>query len=60
MTAEPMHDWPYPWPRPPEGGCTVDDLLTLPDLPPHTELIDGSLWTSAATARTSAASVAVS
>ena len=22
---------------------TIDDLLTLPDLPPHTELIDGSL-----------------
>ncbi|WP_084724508.1 Uma2 family endonuclease [Streptacidiphilus melanogenes] len=43
MTAEPMHDWPYPWPRPPDGGYTVDDLLTLPDLPPHTELIDGSL-----------------
>lgn len=24
-------------------GHTVDDLFTLPDLPPHTELLDGSL-----------------
>ncbi|WP_037608318.1 Uma2 family endonuclease [Streptacidiphilus rugosus] len=39
MTAEPVHRWH----RPPVGGYTVDDLLTLPDLPPHTELIDGSL-----------------
>lgn len=39
MTAEPMHHWPVP----PQDGYTVDDLLTLPDLPPHTELIDGSL-----------------
>jgi Uma2 family endonuclease len=31
------------WPVPPEGGYTVDDLYRLPDLPPHTELIDGSL-----------------
>ncbi|MEV0184477.1 Uma2 family endonuclease [Streptomyces sp. NPDC050625] len=30
-------------PAPPPEGFTVDDLLTLPDLPPHTELIDGSL-----------------
>jgi Uma2 family endonuclease len=28
---------------PPEGGFTADDLDNLPDLPPHTELIDGSL-----------------
>lgn len=27
----------------PEGGWTADDLDTLPNLPPHTELIDGSL-----------------
>ncbi|MET9363669.1 Uma2 family endonuclease [Streptomyces sp. NPDC006632] len=27
---------------PPEDGYTVDDLFTLPDLPSHTELIDGS------------------
>ncbi|WP_231626978.1 Uma2 family endonuclease [Streptomyces apocyni] len=33
----------YHWPRPPENGYTVDDLFTLPDLPPHTELIDASL-----------------
>ncbi|MBW5483626.1 Uma2 family endonuclease [Streptomyces bambusae] len=31
------------WPRPPDGGWTADDLDRLPDLPPHTELIDGSL-----------------
>ncbi|MFJ8560264.1 Uma2 family endonuclease [Streptomyces microflavus] len=31
------------WPRPPLDGYTVDDLFTLPDLPPHTQLIDGSL-----------------
>jgi Uma2 family endonuclease len=30
-------------PVPPPEGFTVDDLFTLPDLPPHTELIDGSL-----------------
>jgi Uma2 family endonuclease len=29
-------------PVPPEDGYTVDDFFTL-DLPPHTELIDGSL-----------------
>ncbi|MDN5381791.1 Uma2 family endonuclease [Streptomyces sp. LB8] len=29
--------------RPPRDGYTVDDLCTLPGLPPHTELIDGSL-----------------
>ncbi|UYQ63912.1 Uma2 family endonuclease [Streptomyces peucetius] len=31
------------WPMPPQDGHTLDDLLTLPNLPPHTELIDGSL-----------------
>lgn len=31
------------WPIPPEGGYSADDLDTIPDLPPHTELIDGSL-----------------
>ncbi|MFC9243021.1 Uma2 family endonuclease [Streptomyces sp. NPDC057136] len=31
------------WPVPPEDGYTADDLFTLHDLPPHTELIDGSL-----------------
>ncbi|MFD5557358.1 Uma2 family endonuclease [Streptomyces sp. NPDC127068] len=33
----------YQWPRPPVGGWTADDLDELPNLPPHTELIDGSL-----------------
>ncbi|MGW7366502.1 Uma2 family endonuclease [Streptomyces sp. NPDC054841] len=36
-------DEEYAWPRPPVGGWTSDDLDLLPDLPPHTELIDGSL-----------------
>jgi Uma2 family endonuclease len=39
MSVAPKH----PWPRPPEGGYTADDLDRLPDLPMHTELIDGSL-----------------
>lgn len=34
---------PALWPVPPEGGYTVDDLYRLPNLPSHTELIDGSL-----------------
>ncbi|MFF4100945.1 Uma2 family endonuclease [Streptomyces sp. NPDC001903] len=33
----------YSWPIPPAGGWTADDLDTLPNLPPHTELIDGNL-----------------
>ncbi|WP_372500550.1 Uma2 family endonuclease [Streptomyces meridianus] len=33
----------HAWPEPPPGGYTADDLDRLPDLPPHTELIDGSL-----------------
>jgi Uma2 family endonuclease len=36
-------DEDYEWVRPPEGGWTADDLDELPNLPPHTELIDGSL-----------------
>ncbi|MFI8504662.1 Uma2 family endonuclease [Streptomyces sp. NPDC085524] len=36
---KPEHSWPIP----PPGGWTADDLDTLPNLPPHTELIDGSL-----------------
>ncbi|MGA4841408.1 Uma2 family endonuclease [Streptomyces sp. G45] len=41
MTAESAE---HPrWPLPPIDGYTVDDLFTLPDLPPHTELLDGSL-----------------
>jgi Uma2 family endonuclease len=42
MTAEPV-EHRVQWPVPPQDGYTVDDLFTLPDLPPHTELIDGSL-----------------
>jgi len=30
-------------PMPPQQGFTADDLDRIPDLPPHTELIDGSL-----------------
>ncbi|MBW8735978.1 MAG: Uma2 family endonuclease [Streptomyces turgidiscabies] len=47
MTAEPVAEPTAEpgcrWPVPPRDGYTVDDLFTLPDLPPHTELIDGSL-----------------
>lgn len=42
MTAESV-EHRVQWPMPPLDGYTVDDLFTLPDLPPHTELIDGSL-----------------
>ncbi|WP_033322615.1 Uma2 family endonuclease [Actinomadura atramentaria] len=31
------------WLTPPPGGFTVDDFLSMRDLPRHTELIDGSL-----------------
>ncbi|WND37099.1 Uma2 family endonuclease [Streptomyces sp. BB1-1-1] len=43
MTAESVEHRHQRWPVPPVDGYTVDDLFTLPDLPPHTELIDGSL-----------------
>lgn len=36
-------DEDYEWARPPQGGWTADDLDELPNLPPHTELIDGNL-----------------
>lgn len=39
MCPAPEHEWP----RPPTGGYVADDLDWLPHLPPHTELIDGSL-----------------
>jgi Uma2 family endonuclease len=39
MSAEPA----YERFRPPPGGFTAEDLDRIPDLPPHTELIDGSL-----------------
>ncbi|WP_411576984.1 Uma2 family endonuclease [Streptomyces sp. SCSIO ZS0520] len=42
-SAQPDTDIGSRWPVPPQDGYTVDDLTTLPDLPPHTELIDGSL-----------------
>ncbi|MCF2128553.1 Uma2 family endonuclease [Strepomyces sp. STD 3.1] len=31
------------WPDPPDGGWTADDLDRLPNLPPHTQLIDAGL-----------------
>lgn len=39
MGAQPVPDWLVP----PVDGFRSQDLDTLPDLPPHTELIDGSL-----------------
>ncbi|MEV6653395.1 Uma2 family endonuclease [Streptomyces sp. NPDC051219] len=42
MRVEPEAPEPT-WPTPPIGGWTADDLDRLPNLPPHTELIDGSL-----------------
>ncbi|MCF3103900.1 Uma2 family endonuclease [Streptomyces roseoverticillatus] len=30
------------WPRPPYEGFTAEDLFRMPDLPPHTQMIDGS------------------
>lgn len=39
MTAEPQLTWPVP----PERGWLAADLDQLPNLPPHTELLDGSL-----------------
>ncbi|SOD64698.1 Putative restriction endonuclease [Streptomyces zhaozhouensis] len=41
MSVEPHPT--YQWPRPPQDGYVADDLDRLPNLPPHTELIDGSL-----------------
>ncbi|MFI0240877.1 Uma2 family endonuclease [Streptomyces sp. NPDC016845] len=43
MSIEPKASRTPTWPMPPEGGYTADDLDRLPNLPPHTELIDGSL-----------------
>ncbi|MFF8592648.1 Uma2 family endonuclease [Streptomyces sp. NPDC015220] len=42
-TAEPTAEHGCRRPVQPRDGYTVDDLFTVPDLPPHTELIDGSL-----------------
>jgi Uma2 family endonuclease len=46
MTAAPLPDAAQTlpaWAFPPPGGFTADDLDRLTALPPHTELIDGSL-----------------
>ena len=45
MSAAPEHELneKYHYPVPPPEGWNADDLDRLPDLPPHTELIDGSL-----------------
>ncbi len=50
MSALPVEEEPIEaapssrvWPVPPPEGWTADDLDRIPDLPPHTELIDGSL-----------------
>jgi Uma2 family endonuclease len=44
VRSEEMTDPQIPgWLVPPTGGFTADDLDHLPDLPAHTELIDGSL-----------------
>ena len=40
MTAARLPDWLT---DPPEDGFVAEDLDRIPDLPPHTELIDGSL-----------------
>ncbi|MCP3012455.1 Uma2 family endonuclease [Nocardiopsis dassonvillei] len=39
MCAQPVPDWLFP----PDRGFRAEDLDALPNLPPHTELIDGSL-----------------
>ncbi|WP_017538726.1 Uma2 family endonuclease [Nocardiopsis halophila] len=39
MCAQPVPEWMIP----PSDGFHAEDLDRLPDLPPHTELIDGSL-----------------
>lgn len=39
MSVEPLPDWVVP----PPGGFTAEGFLRLTGLPPHTELIDGSL-----------------
>lgn len=48
MTAALMSDTPEtpqkrPWYIPPEEGFRAEDLDHIPELPPHAELIDGSL-----------------
>ena len=42
--AGPRKDGPIPgWLMPPQDGFTAEDLDHLPQLPPHSELIDGSI-----------------
>lgn len=41
MAAEPILT--SRWPVPPDGGYRFDDLFRLPELPKHTELLDGGL-----------------
>jgi Uma2 family endonuclease len=43
MESAPLTESETHWPIPPEGGYCAEDLDTIPDLPPHTQLIDGSL-----------------
>ncbi|MFD6388963.1 Uma2 family endonuclease [Nocardia sp. NPDC055029] len=46
MTADPMPSGeraPLSWPVPPPRGYFAEDLDHLSELPPHTQLIDGSL-----------------
>ena len=43
MDSAPLAESKVNWPIPPKGGYFAEDLDTIPDLPPHTELIDGSL-----------------
>jgi Uma2 family endonuclease len=45
------------WPIPPVDGFTAEDLDRIPDLPPHAELIDGSLIFTGAQTRAHAATV---
>lgn len=43
MESAPLTGSETHWPIPPVDGYVAEDLDTIPDLPPHTELIDGSL-----------------
>jgi Uma2 family endonuclease len=43
MESAPLTESEVEWPMPPTNGYFAEDLDTIPNLPPHTELIDGSL-----------------
>lgn len=43
VAERPVFEGTLVLPMPPQDGYTADDLDRIPDLPPHTELIDGSL-----------------